>query len=204
MARLLAVLGAGVLAIFGCAHADGAAAEQKPVVQQPANEARTLSAAEAQALAGFNERVTEYARMHQRLEATLPKLPKETSAEIIDGHQRALEKLIRADRRNAKRGDLLAQDVRAVFRKLFARVFVGKEGLDLRATILDENPGQIRLIVNSRYPDSIPLPTVPPQVLASLPKLPEELEYRFIGDRLVLLDVHAQIVVDFMENALPR
>ena len=32
---------------------------------------------------------------------------------------------------------------------------------------------------------------MPPQVLAALPKLPEDIEYRFIGDRLILLDVHA-------------
>jgi hypothetical protein len=45
---------------------------------------------------------------------------------------------------------------------------------------------------------------MPPQVLAALPRLPEDLEYRFIGSRLILLDVHAQIVVDFIEDALPR
>jgi hypothetical protein len=45
---------------------------------------------------------------------------------------------------------------------------------------------------------------MPPQLLASLPKLPEALEYRFIGDRLILLDVHAHLVVDFIERALPR
>jgi len=50
----------------------------------------------------------------------------------------------------------------------------------------------------------VPLSTVPPQVLSSLPKLPEDLEYRFIGERLILLDVHAHIIADFMENAFPR
>ena len=37
---------------------------------------------------------------------------------------------------------------------------------------------------------------MPPQVLQALPKLPEELEYRFIGDRLILFDIHAHIIVD--------
>jgi len=42
--------------------------------------------------------------------------------------------------------------------------------------------------------------TMPPDVLAALPKLPENLEYRFVGNRLILLDVEAHLVVDFVEN----
>jgi hypothetical protein len=41
-------------------------------------------------------------------------------------------------------------------------------------------------------------------VLAALPKLPEEVEYRFVGDRLILLDAHGHIIVDYIEDALPR
>jgi hypothetical protein len=40
-------------------------------------------------------------------------------------------------------------------------------------------------------------------VLAALPKLPKDLEYRFIGDRLILLDVHAHTIADYMDKALP-
>ena len=36
--------------------------------------------------------------------------------------------------------------------------------------------------INGPYPDAIPLSTMPPQMLSALPKLPEELEYRFVGD----------------------
>jgi hypothetical protein len=68
---------------------------------------------------------------------------------------------------------------------------------------MDENPGPIKLQVNSRYPDTVPLATMPPQVLAALPRLPEDLEYRFIGTRLVLLDVHADIIVDYIDDAMP-
>jgi hypothetical protein len=43
---------------------------------------------------------------------------------------------------------------------------------------------------------------MPPQVLAALPKLPQELEYRFVGARLILLDTHADIILDFVEGVL--
>ena len=41
----------------------------------------------------------------------------------------------------------------------------------------------------------------PPQVLLTLPKLPEELEYRFIQNNLILFDSHAHIIVDYMNGA---
>jgi hypothetical protein len=69
---------------------------------------------------------------------------------------------------------------------------------------MDENPGLPNLKVNERYPDTVPLSTIPPQVLQGLPKLPEEMEFRFIGNTLILMDVHAHIIVDFIEQALPR
>lgn len=205
MTRLLGALGASLVLASACAHSDSTAQprEQKPVVQQPANEARSLSTGDAQALAEFNQRVTAYAQLHQRLEATLPKLAKETNPDAITTHQRALEKLIREERKDAKQGEIITPATARSFRQLLARVFSGKEGRELKGTILDENPGNIGLTVNARYPDQVPLSTVPPQVLSSLPKLPEELEYRFIGERLILLDVHAHTIADFMDNAFP-
>ncbi len=42
---------------------------------------------------------------------------------------------------------------------------------------------------------------MPPQILLVLPRLPEQLEYRFIGERLVLLDVHSITIVDYLDRA---
>ena len=50
----------------------------------------------------------------------------------------------------------------------------------------------------------MPVSTVPPQVLQTLPKLSEDMEYRFIGDRIVLLDAHAHLIADFIDDALPK
>ena len=200
MKGLFAVLAASILSVAGCAHAD----KPDPTAVQPAaNEARPQSEAAAQGLAEFNQRVTAYAELHKRLEATLPRMPKETTPEIIDKHQRALEQLMRGARRDAKPGDLITPATQKVFRQLLARVFQGQEGRDLKGTILDENPGNIGLTVNARYPDEIPMSTVPPQLLSALPKLPEELEYRFIGDRLILLDKHAHTIADYMTKVFP-
>ena len=88
--------------------------------------------------------------------------------------------------------------------RLLATVFGGPEGRQLKASIMDENPVGIKLTVNGRYPDTVPLSTVPPEVLQTLPQLAEDMEYRFIGDRLILLDTHAHVIADFIEDALPK
>jgi len=56
--------------------------------------------------------------------------------------------------------------------------------------------------VNAAYPEKQPLPTVPPDLLARLPKLPEQLEYRLVGKHMILRDIDANIIVDDMLNAI--
>ena len=201
----LAIVAAAVLSIASCAGASapGQPADQrKPATaekpgDQPVN-------ADAQALSGFLDRVNQYVALHQRLENTLPKLSKEATPQEIDKNQRSLGQLIQNERRTAKQGDLFTPEAQAVIKKLLAKVFGGSDGAALRASIMDENPGVPNMTVNERYPDSVPLSTIPPQVLQGLPKLPEEMEFRFVGNALVLMDVHAHIIADFVPNAFPH
>ena len=159
----------------------------------------------AKAIAEFQEEVDDYVELHRKLERTLPPVPREAAPEAIDRHQRALEKLIQQERRDAKVGDIFESDVRPVLRKLLHAIFTGPDGRKLRNAVNEDNPGPaVRLRVNGRYPDSIPLSTVPAQILKTLPPLPEELEYRFIEDKLILLDAHAHIIVDYLIGAVPR
>ena len=88
-------------------------------------------------------------------------------------------------------------------RQTLKKAFSGPDGKDLRASILDENAIGAPVRVNGPYPDEIPLTTMPPTVIEVLPKLPEELEFRFIGDRLILFDHHAHLIVDYVDRALP-
>jgi len=169
----------------------------------PATSAQTRVNADAALAAEFTKKTQAYSALHNKLEAGLPKLGKETTPEEIDRHQREMERLFAQARPRAQVGEFFSKDIRAYFRRQLARVFQGPEGPSLRASIMDENPGAIKLQVNGRYPDTVPLSTMPPQVLAVLPKLPEDLEYRFIGNRLLLLDVHANLIVDYIEDALP-
>ena len=165
-----------------------------------------LTPADAQALATMNDRLKEYVDLHVKLEQSLPKLPKDATPEQIDKNQRAFETLVREARATANPGDIFTPEARPIIKRLLATIFGGPGGRQLKASIMDESqadPSAVKLRVNSRYPDTVPLTTVPPQVLQTLPKLTEELEYRFIGDALILLDVHAHVIADFIDNAMP-
>jgi hypothetical protein len=151
----------------------------------------------------FTDRVQQYVELHRKLEATLPRLAERAEADAIERSQNDLARLIRQARPRAEQGELFTKDVRALVRRLLHPVLSGPDGQSVRAAIMDENPGRIRLEVNSRYPEALPLSTVPPQVLEALPRLPEEVEYRFIATTLILRDVHANLIVDFVADALP-
>jgi hypothetical protein len=71
---------------------------------------------------------------------------------------------------------------------------------------LEEEDGEVAevwLKVNGTWPDSEPLTTTPANILANLPQLPKDVEYRIANKRhLVLRDVDANIIIDFIYNAI--
>jgi hypothetical protein len=160
------------------------------------------SDANAAIIKEFVRRVNDYAALHKKLEATLPPLPKQTDPKIIDQHERALATLIQDARKGAKQGDIFSGQMQALVRRLLAPIFAGAEGAHVRAEIMDnEDKGDVTLTPSARYPDVIPVSTVPPQVLQNLPKLPEDMEYRFVRQNLILFDPHAHIIPDWVPQA---
>ena len=158
--------------------------------------------ANAAIMAEFSKRVDAYVALHKKLESTLPNLKDQTTPELIDKHQRAMERMLRDARKDAKHGDIFTPQMQRLVRDLLRPIFSGADGQQVKTEILDnEYKGSVKLVVNGRYPDEVPISTVPPQVLAQLPKLPEELEYRFIQTNLILLDPHAHLIADYVVQA---
>jgi len=158
---------------------------------------------DAAAIADFKDRVYGYAALQKKLDATIKEPSSGSPPEAFLDHQRALAKLIQKSRAGAKPGDLCRQPMRDVIRRLVAGVVRGPGGAQIRKSLLDEDPGNLRLTVNGEYPDNAPFSTVPPQILQGLPTLPQGLEYRFAGRRLLLIDSHARIVADIVERVVP-
>jgi hypothetical protein len=151
----------------------------------------------------FLKGVQAYVTLHKKLEATLPPRPEHATPGEIEAHEQALARLIIQARSGAKQGDLLPQKVRAYLRRQIGTVLRGPDGAIIRQSIMEDNPGKVRLRCNARYPEGLPITTMPAPILGALPKLPDHVEYRFVGDRLVLLDIHSQLVMDYMTDALP-
>jgi len=110
----------------------------------------------------------------------------------------------RSARADAKPGDIFTPEIRQLFRRLMYPEVKGAEGRETKAAISEESHElkAVPMKVNARYPDDAPLMTVPPNILSALPKLPEDLEYRFVSRTMILLDTHANLIVDFVPNAI--
>jgi hypothetical protein len=149
-------------------------------------------------LAEFARRVEAYDALRRRLEAGLQPLQVTTNPDEIVRAERMLAHRIREARERARRGDILIPALQAQMKK-FLMLQVDEATL---ALVASDNPGEIRIKMNGSYPKDLPVSTVPPRILLQLPSLPADLQYRFVGRHLILLDVRANIVVDEIPYAI--
>lgn len=181
------------------------AAQEKPfpsTQQKPSPSAPAVNA-DAATLADFKGRLTKYIELQKDLADDSPPLKETSDPAKIDAAQEVLAVKIRAARMDAKPGDIFTPQTRALFRRLMYPELKGEDGPETKATIAgDDGPPKVPLKINAEYPESAPLPTVPPNLLARLPQLPEDVEYRIVGKTLILRDVDANIIVDFIPNAI--
>ena len=191
MSRFIRVLLTGllVLPITGCVSASA---------QDEADAERAVT------LKGFNERIGAYAAVHHRLEESLPPLSPSTSPRAALLNRTFLASAIKAARPRAKQGDIITNPVSLLFRRQLASALAGRDADAFLRELSDEHPTLegFHVKVYDHYPDwaSHEVPTVFLQVL---PGLPEDIEYRVIGRDLILWDIHADLVVDVLIDAIP-
>lgn len=153
----------------------------------------------------FIQATRDYAWLHRRIESTLA--PLEVTAEPGAIH-RAIQEMaaaMRAARYDAQPGDLFTPALAPELRVRIARALVshGYTPDDVRAAERAEgvDPSLVPLRVNGAFP-WVHGTAMFPCVLQALPPLPPELQYRIVGDTLVLVDVHASLIVDLLPSAL--
>ena len=162
---------------------------------------------DALVLKEFNEQIAKYVELHKNTLKDLPKLKRTTDPAKINASEEALALALRQARPQARAGDIFFPDARELFLRLIRSELKGAEGSAGRAAIKEGNPksegSPVRLGANAVYPDGAPLSLVPPALLLKLPQLPKELDYRFVGRHLILRDTAANIIVDYILNAVP-
>src|SRR5688572_1355010 len=155
----------------------------------------------AQAAAEFKKRVDAYLTLRKAVTQKYPEV-KETGDPIkIHEREVGLGKGIAMARPHAKAGDVFGPASRYLL-KIVEDDWNSRSAADQKA-ILGEIPRGLMLKVNQPYPPTIPLASVPAKLLAQLPMLPEELEYRLVDRRLLLRDRDANVIVDVLVGAEP-
>lgn len=185
--RLLGVLGSAILAI-------GCGAVLPPQTPQQALDRALVSE--------FRERVDRYMELHDALQR---RDRRQTSRDDINENlvsRQALASRIRYAREDAQPGDLFTPPIAMALRRAMDPALRGDATLDARESIRDDAPDTFVLEVNGDYPSGASRSLMPGSVLKILPRLPDGLEYRIVDTHLLLMDLDANIVVDYVRDVM--
>ena len=144
----------------------------------------------------------------RRAASSQKKLKPTTDVAEIERRREVLRQAVVTARPNAKQGDLFTPPVAGLFRDLLAKAMNGPDGNRIRGSLQHAEPGvaaeSLLIAVNRPYPnqDGQPLQSAPATLLQHLPVLPAGLEYRLVGKKLVLRDSEANIIVDYLPDAI--
>jgi hypothetical protein len=163
-----------------------------------AQTAPPATAAKPGGLDEFSELIAKYAVLRGDLEKTVAPLTGRDDPVHVAAAEDSLAEKVRAARAKARQGDLFTPAAAEAFRKLLREIDASSWRM-----IMDVNPGQFPQRVNDSYPRDKPLSTMPPDLLARLPRLPEGVQYRFVGSTLILHDIKTNLVVDRLPEAIP-
>ena len=158
----------------------------------------TPAPAETPAVPEFDKRIAAYLDVQKKAIADLPDLKKTDDPVEITSREVAMGEAIRAARANAKPGDIIAPEVADNLRKLIKTDFEARTALE-KKMMKDEIP-PFAPKLNQSYPSEHPLATFPATLLAVMPTLPEGLEYRFVADALIIRDIKANIIIDYIHG----
>ena len=157
--------------------------------------------------ADFSKRVSDYVTLRNELAATMGPLDETKSQAEIAARAATLAELIknRRDSAGAKPGDLFTAEVATIIATTIKQEYSRRPDSvqETREDQQEELPDFIPR-VDSLYPTTYPLATFPPTLLPLLPPLPKEVEYRIVQHYLILRDIEANLIIDFMPRAVPQ
>ena len=154
--------------------------------------------------ADFDTRIKAYVALHRKLANETGEIDETKNPRQITDREVALGKLIRAARAQERRGDIFTPPIEAFFKQLISEESarrsprVRTDRKEDQDELADFTP-----TVNQAYPPTQPLVTFPAGLLRVLPKLPRELEYRLVQRNLILRDIAANVIIDFIPAATP-
>ena len=151
----------------------------------------------------FHDRIAEYVALRHQSTHWLSLKGLNPDASDAAAFRQALADTIRRARRRAQPGNIFHSAIAPAILRLLRNELAARKPEERRA-IFAEVPRVLTLHVNDPYPSGEPVATMPAGLILLLPPLPPELQYRFLGRTLILLDVEASLVVDVLPYSLPR
>jgi hypothetical protein len=150
----------------------------------------------------FLERVEDYMELHETLQrrGTRQKERADVGENLVS--EGALAMRIRLARHDARPGDLFTPPIAMALRRAMDPVLRGIASGGARESISHDAPEVFVLAVNADYPTGASRSTMPGNVLNILPPLPSDLEYRIVDTHLILMDVDANIIVDYVLDVM--
>lgn len=175
-----------------------------PMLAQTAGQRATAPNQTAASLAEFNDRIKEYMALHRKLANETGEINDTKKPADITRREEALGKLIQTNRAVAKQGEIFSPTVQALFKSVIKQEYARRTAAMRKDRKQDQDElADFTPVVNQTYPPEKPLVTFPAGLLRALPKLPKELEYRLVQRNLILRDIEANIIVDFIPAATP-
>lgn len=146
----------------------------------------------------FNARVLAYFDLRGSLEKGLIALTITDDPAKIEQAESDLAAKLRLARPAARQGDFFTPAIEREFKK----ALIIQMSASTWSAIMDGNPGNFPHEVNTTYRDGKSVSTVPANILALLPTLPRDIQYRFVGRHLILHDTRANVVIDRIPYAI--
>ena len=206
--RLFSIASAAVLMI-GCAHSNTErVSELNTVPTAGADGIATVQSAASQVVldeelvSDFRKRVDDYMELHEKLQkqGTRQRQRADVGENLVS--KNALAMRIRFARHDARPGDLFTPPIAMALRRALDPVLRGRAALRNRESIREGAPEIFVLVVNGDYPAGASRSTMPGNVLKILPPLPSGLEYRIVDTHLILMDLDANIIVDYVLDVM--
>ena len=173
-----------------------------------------VGATESQAVTGaqtdlksikdFDAEIARYMELRRKLGTEIQSLrPNSTSVEIVNTSD-ALASAIQRARLRSQARVFFSPPTTVLIKRRIVETIRTEHLVSALARIDDEGPAPNAVTVYLRFPASSQMATMPPSLLAVLPLLPRELEHRIVGTALVLRDIDAALVLDYIPAAIPR
>lgn len=192
-------------ALLRCPQAQQPGIRALPAVLPPAQRMKqAVTPEQSVALNNFGKRVRAYVAAEQALPVS--KLKPTADIALLTQRRVDLRDAVQRSRLDSKQGDLFTAEVARVFRKVLGETLAGPDGAKIKASLKHAEPGApAQFVVNGVFPNTEgePIQSRPPSLLANLPVLPKGLEYVIAGKTLALRDTAANLVADYLPNALP-